>query len=120
MTSKAQDYFRGLLVTQKELWVGRIVGDATRWIFDVLKNMLTAGVLLAMADKTGSPTLGALANAATGLLGLFVLAPTERWYLDPLHPVKNEAVPPCWDTCSEGAHRSGGYRAHILRNQTRN
>jgi hypothetical protein len=63
-----------------------------RWFFDVMKNMLTAGALLAIAEKTGSPALGALANVATGLLALFVLTPTQGWYLDILHPVRNEAV----------------------------
>jgi hypothetical protein len=92
MARKARDYFRGILVTHEDVWVPRVVGAVTRWFFDVLKNMLTAGVLLAMADKTGSPTLRVLAAVSTGLLGLFVLTPSQGWYLDILHPVKNELV----------------------------
>ena len=92
MTGKVWDYFRKVLITQEDVWVPRVVGTVARWFFDVLKNMLTVGVLLAMADKTGSPTLRVLAAVSTGLFVLFVLVPTQRWYLDPLHPVKNESV----------------------------
>lgn len=87
-----RDYFRGLLVIQKEYRVSRVIGGVTRWFFDILKNMLTAGVLLAIADKTESPALHVLGTMATILLALFVLTPTQGWYLDILHPVKSEAA----------------------------
>jgi hypothetical protein len=87
-----RDYFRGLVVAQRDYWLPRALDGAARWFFDVLKNMLTAGVLLAIAQKTESPALGALANVATGLLAVFVLTPAQGWYLDILHPVKSEAV----------------------------
>jgi hypothetical protein len=88
----ARDYFRGVLVIRKDILVPRVMGDVARWFFDALKNMLTAGLLLAMARKTESPALQVLAWLATGLLGAIALTPTQGWYLDPLHPVKSEAV----------------------------
>jgi hypothetical protein len=63
----AEEYFRSLLVVQgDEYWLSRILGGAARWFFDTLKNMLTVGLLLAIADKTGSAPLKALGQVATG------------------------------------------------------
>ncbi len=74
-----------------DYWLPRALSGAARWFFDVLKNMLTAGVLLAMAEKPEAQRWGARLRA-TGLLAVFVLTPTQGWYLDILHPVKNETV----------------------------
>lgn len=88
-----EDYFRDLLVVQgDEYWVSRILGGAARWFFDTLKNMLTVGLLLAIADKTGSAPLRVLGQVATGMLVVTAMAPTRGWYLSPLHPVKSEPV----------------------------
>jgi|SRR5271154_800941 len=87
------NYFFGLLVVKDEYWVARIIGGGTRWFFDLLKNVIAVGVLVAIADKTGSPTLHLLSRVATGLLGVFAMTPTLGWYLDILHPVRSEPVP---------------------------
>jgi hypothetical protein len=88
-----QEYFRGLLVVQgDEHWLSRILGGAARWFFDTLKNMLTVGLLLAIADKTESAPLKILGQVATGMLVVTAMAPTRGWYLDPLHPLKSEPV----------------------------
>jgi hypothetical protein len=86
-----EDYFRALLVVQgDEYWVSRILGGAARWFFDTLKNMLTVGLLLAIADKTGSIPLKVLGQVATGMLVVTAMVPTRGWHLDPLHPLKSE------------------------------
>ena len=88
-----EEYFRGLLVVQgDEYWLSWILGGAARWFFDTMKNMLTVGLLLAIADKTGSMPLKALGQVASGMLVLTAMAPVRGWYLDPLHPVKSELV----------------------------
>ena len=85
----AEDYFRSLLVVQgDEYWFSRILDHAGRWFFDLLKNMLTVGPLLAIADKTDSMPLKVLGQVATGMLVVTAMAPTRGWYLDPLHPLK--------------------------------
>ena len=77
---------RSLLVVQgDEYWLSRILGGPARWFFDTLKNMLTVGLLLAIADKTGSMPLKVLGQVAVGMLVLTAMGPTRGWYLDPLH-----------------------------------
>jgi hypothetical protein len=88
-----EDYFRNLLVVQgDEYWLSRVLGGAARWFFDTLKNMLTVGLLLAIADKTESAPLKILGQIASGMLVVTAMAPTRGWYLDPLHPLKSEPV----------------------------
>jgi fructose-specific phosphotransferase system IIC component len=88
-----EEYFRGLLVVEgDEYWVSRILDRVGRWFFDLLKNMLTVGLLLAIADRTGSAPLKILGQIATGMLLVTAMAPTRGWHLDPLHPLKSEPI----------------------------
>jgi hypothetical protein len=51
-----EEYFRSLLVVQgDEYWLSRVLGGVARWFFDTLKNMLTVGLLLAIARPGARP-----------------------------------------------------------------
>jgi hypothetical protein len=72
-----KEYFRSLLVIEDEYWLSRLLGGAAQWFFDTLKNMLTVGLLLAIADKTESAPLRILGQIASGMLAVTAMAPTR-------------------------------------------
>jgi hypothetical protein len=83
-----------LLHVTSDSAVGFAIGHSfSKWVFDLFRNAMIAGVLKYLSDK--SPTSWVLyiaAEVASLALLFYCLAYVHGWMLQPFHPMKNQRI----------------------------
>jgi hypothetical protein len=64
----------------------------TKWYFDFIKNTIPVAALFAIAKKTNSIAIGALAWLSFGILGMYIVHNTQSWHFVPFHGFKNSRL----------------------------
>jgi hypothetical protein len=79
-----------VLSDRGEYWVAEKIQSLTKWIFDLFRNAIVAGVLNYLADKSGSLSLKIAAAVASGALLAYCITYLNIFALRLFHPLKNQ------------------------------
>jgi hypothetical protein len=63
-----------------------------KWYFDFVKNAITVGALMAIAKRTHSAPIYALAVLSFIVLGTYVVAHIQSWHFEPFHGFHNSRL----------------------------
>jgi hypothetical protein len=60
-----------------------------KWYFDFVKNAIVVSALMALAKKTHSASIDAIAWISFGVLNSYILLNLNSWHFEPLHIFRN-------------------------------
>ena len=90
---KLQAYLSGIVQFRTfDYTISEWIRAVTKWIFDLLRNAIIAGVLKYLADKSSNLYLRILAEVAFFALLAYCISYLQTWNLRPFHPMKNQKI----------------------------
>ena len=88
-----QNYLKGVFKPTADAHMSFLMSHSlSKWIFDLFRNAMIAGVLKYLSDRSGNWILWSASELASAALLFYCLSYVHSWMLQPFHPMKNQKV----------------------------
>jgi hypothetical protein len=82
-----QQYLRaGFVPHPVDIQTNQLMFRFAKWYFDLVKNTITVGALLALGGKTHNETINLIGWLSFGVLGSYIFLNITSWHFELFHP----------------------------------
>jgi hypothetical protein len=90
---RLQNYLRGVFHPTVDAHMSFLISHSvSKWVFDLFRNAMIAGILKYLSDRSGSWILWIASEIAFFALLMYCLSYANTWMLRPFHFLKNQKV----------------------------